>query len=86
MDLEHDDDVEDVESRSESESSGVSDVSVEDGGGSPPGGGGQANLAYDQEEKGGGALPVPGWSFHKKANICFSKRGSWSPNSQLSSS
>ena len=84
MELEEND-VEDVESRSESESSGVSDVSAEDGGESPQSG--QINLAYDQEEKGGGALAVAGWSFHKKANSCFPKRGSWSPkNDQLPSS
>ena len=66
---------EEGESRSESESSGVSEVSLEEG---------KTNLAY-QEEKVGGALAAAGW--YHKANNCFPKRGSWSPkNGQHSSS
>jgi len=63
-----------VESRSESESSGVSEVSVEEG---------KTNHAY-QEEKAGGALPAVGW--YHKANNCFPKRGSWSPQGHKPSS
>ena len=63
-----------AESRSESESSGVSEVSVEEG---------KTNHAY-QEEKAGGALPAVGW--YHKANNCFPKRGSWSPQGHKPSS
>ena len=63
-----------AESRSESESSGVSEVSVEEG---------KTNAAY-QEEKASGALEGAGW--YHKANNCFPKRGSWSPQGNKSSS
>ena len=72
--MESDQEVEEGESRSESESSGVSEVSVEEG---------KTNHAY-QEEKTGGALAAVGW--YHKANNCFPKRGSWSPQGHKPSS
>ena len=72
--MESDQEVEEGESRSESESSGVSEVSVEEG---------KTNHAY-QEEKTGEALAAVGW--YHKANNCFPKQGSWSPQGHKPSS
>ena len=77
------------ESRSESESSGVSDVSVEEGvsqggGDGRGGGGGQTNHGFHHQEEKPGAMAA---AWYHKANNCFSpKRGSWSPQGQHSSS
>ena len=84
------------ESRSESESSGVSDVSVEEGvsqgggdgrgggGGGGVGGGGQTNHGFHHQEEKPGAMAA---AWYHKANNCFSpKRGSWSPQGHHSSS
>ena len=77
------------ESRSESESSGVSDVSVEEGvsqggGDGRGGGGGQTNHGFHHQEEKPGAMAA---AWYHKANNCFSpKRGSWSPQGHHSSS
>ena len=74
------------ESRSESESSGVSDVSVEEGvsHGGGDGGGGQTNHGFHHQEEKPGAMAA---AWYHKANNCFSpKRGSWSPQGHHSSS
>ena len=84
------------ESRSESESSGVSDVSVEEGvsqgggdgrgggGVGGDGGGGQTNHGFHHQEEKPGAMAA---AWYHKANNCFSpKRGSWSPQGHHSSS
>ena len=84
------------ESRSESESSGVSDVSVEEGvsqgggdgrgggGVGGDGGGGQTNHGFHHQEEKPGAMAA---AWYHKANNCFSpKRGSWSPQGHHPSS
>ena len=74
------------ESRSESESSGVSDVSVEEGvrHGGGDGGGGQTNHGFHHQEEKPGAMAA---AWYHKANNCFSpKRGSWSPQGHHPSS
>ena len=84
------------ESRSESESSGVSDVSVEEGvsqgggdgrgggGVGGDGGGGQTNHGFHHQEEKPGAMAA---AWYHKANNCFSpKRGSSSPQGHHPSS